>query len=242
MRRLRVRATYRRSVHLRPLVVRTDFASCYQDQQDRRQTIPALHKHPHATFRGSNTGAGGFFFSLPRCARRSTTSKLTGIRKIARREAASIPPMTAVPSTRREIAPAPAALHSGTQPRMNAKAVINIGLNRSFAAISAESSIDLPLSNSIFANSTIRMAFLAASPISMTSPICAYTLFSRPRIHRTHRAPKTATGVPSSTLKGSDQLSYCAARIRNTNSRDMAKITEEDTPSTAFFSWNDMPR
>ncbi len=84
-----------------------------------------------------------------------------------------MPPITAVPNTRREIAPAPDALQSGTQPRMNANAVIRIGRKRSFAAINAASSADLPLSNSILANSTIRMAFFAASPISITSPICA---------------------------------------------------------------------
>ena len=33
-------------------------------------------------------------------------------------------------------------------------------------------------------------------------------------------------GVPSRTLKGSDQLSYCAARIRNTNSSDRPKIAD----------------
>ena len=51
------------------------------------------------------------------------------------------------------------------------------------------------------------------------------------------KAPKTAMGVPSSTLKGSDQLSYCAARIRKTKSSESPKITAGGTPSWAFFSW-----
>jgi hypothetical protein len=61
---------------------------------------------------------------------------------------------------------------SGITPMMNAKAVIRIGRNRSRAASSAASTAVLPLSRSIFANSTIRMAFLAARPISITRPIC----------------------------------------------------------------------
>ena len=55
------------------------------------------------------------------------------------------------------------------------------------------------------------------------------------------KAPNTAIGVPSSTLKGRAQLSYCAARIRNTNTSDMPKIAAGGTPSAAFFSWYDMP-
>jgi hypothetical protein len=51
-------------------------------------------------------------------------SKVTGIRKIAIRDAASIPPMTVVPNTRRPTAPAPDVSHSGTHPRMKANAVV----------------------------------------------------------------------------------------------------------------------
>ncbi len=47
----------------------------------------------------------------------------------------------------------------------------------------------------------------------------------------------TAIGVPSSTLNGRDQLSYWAARMRKTHSRENAKITAGDMPSWAFFSW-----
>ena len=56
------------------------------------------------------------------------------------------------------------------------------------------------------------------------------------------KAPKTAMGVPSSTLKGSDQLSYWAARIRKTKSSESPKMTDTGTPSRAFFSWKHMPR
>jgi hypothetical protein len=51
------------------------------------------------------------------------------------------------------------------------------------------------------------------------------------------KAPKTAMGVPRSTLKGRDQLSYWAARIKKTKRNDIPKITPMDTPSLAYFSW-----
>ena len=86
---------------------------------------------------------------------------------------ASIPNMTVVPMICREIAPAPLAMARGIQPSMNAKDVIRIGRRRRRAPLSAASKIDSPLSYYIFANSTIRMAFLAARPISMTRPIWA---------------------------------------------------------------------
>ena len=95
------------------------------------------------------------------------------MKKIARNEAASMPPITTLPSTRREMAPAPVAVHNGTHPKRNANDVIRIGRNRSFAPVSAASIRVAPLSYSILANSTIRMAFFAESPINMTRPICA---------------------------------------------------------------------
>ena len=49
-------------------------------------------------------------------------------------------------------------------------------------------------------------------------------------------------GVPSSTLNGRLQLSYCAARIRNTHSSENPKMTIGETPCCAFFSWKLMPR
>ena len=94
--------------------------------------------------------------------------------KMAMNEAASMPPITVLPITWREIAPAPEAMASGTQPRMKANEVIRIGRRRRRAPSSVASISDsLPFSASILANSTIRMAFFAASPISMTRPICA---------------------------------------------------------------------
>ena len=92
---------------------------------------------------------------------------------MANKVAASMPPMTAVPMVWREMAPDPVAVQSGTQPRMKAKAVMRIGRKRTRAPASAASKRFLPPSYSALQNSTMRMAFLAARPMSMMSAICA---------------------------------------------------------------------
>ena len=92
---------------------------------------------------------------------------------MAIRVEASIPPTTVEPRILRETAPDPVAIASGTQPRMKAKAVMRMGLSLSLAASSAASMTGRPFSTSSLANSTIRMAFLAARPMSMMSPIWA---------------------------------------------------------------------
>ncbi len=74
--------------------------------------------------------------------------------------------------------PAPVATHKGTFPRMNANEVIKMGRSRIRAPARAASTSGLPCSYSSLANSTIRIAFFAASPISITSPICEYTSLS----------------------------------------------------------------
>ena len=89
--------------------------------------------------------------------------------------AASMPPITVVPMIWRATDPAPVAVHNGTQPRINANEVIRIGRKRSRAPSNAASIRLFPFSNSSLANSTIRIAFFAASPMSMTKPICEYT-------------------------------------------------------------------
>ena len=83
----------------------------------------------------------------------------------------SIPQNTAVPITFWAPAPAPLASISGTTPRMKANAVIKIGRKRSRADSNAAASTDWPSSCLALANSTIRIAFFAASPTSMIRPI-----------------------------------------------------------------------
>ena len=85
---------------------------------------------------------------------------------------AIIPPNTAVPSAFCPAAPAPFANTSGTTPKMNANDVIKMGRNRKRAASTAASKIDLPSFRKSRANSTIKMAFLLASAMMSTIPIC----------------------------------------------------------------------
>jgi hypothetical protein len=84
-----------------------------------------------------------------------------------------MPKTTPVPMVLREAAPEPEASISGTQPRMKAKEVIRIGRRRSFAPSMAASMVGTPSSRFILANSMMRMAFLAARPMSMTRPTWA---------------------------------------------------------------------
>src|ERR1700752_2980065 len=98
-----------------------------------------------------------------------------GINKRFSVVAAIMPPNTVVPTETRPAAPAPVATISGTTPRINASEVIRIGRSRIRAASIAASIVLSPSSCSCSANSTIKIAFLLESPISITRPICAYT-------------------------------------------------------------------
>ncbi len=67
--------------------------------------------------------------------------------------------------------PAPVASARGRTPNMKASEVITIGLKRWRAASIAAVVASIPASTFCTANSTIRMAFFAANPISVTNPI-----------------------------------------------------------------------
>ena len=121
--------------------------------------------------------------------------------------AASIPVITTVPRICRAIAPAPVAIHSGIMPKMNANDVMRIGRRRSRAPSSAASTSCRPFLISSRANSTMRMAFFAARPMSIAKPIWAKIPRSKLRSKRPRKAPRTATGTDRSTENGRDQLS-----------------------------------
>ncbi len=70
----------------------------------------------------------------------------------------------------RLLAAAPLASANGIDARMKVNDVITIGRKRSLAAEYAASAGDLPVAPSSTANSTIRIAFFAASPMSTSSP------------------------------------------------------------------------
>ena len=74
-----------------------------------------------------------------------------------------------------------------------------------------------------FANSTIRIAFFAARPIGgEQADLEVDVVRCRPRSVAAITAPSTPSGTTSMTANGIDQLSYSAARHRNTTSSESA--------------------
>lgn len=90
---------------------------------------------------------------------------------IPRKVAHIIPPRTVQPIVLRATAPAPEEKIRGDTPKMKAIEVIIIGRKRSLTASIVDSIISLPESTLLFANSTIKIEFLADRPISVTNPI-----------------------------------------------------------------------
>src|SRR5262249_11890093 len=91
-----------------------------KDKKDEEGRRTRLHEWPSpaAGTRASASLSASRFLSAPPSF--STTTKSTGIRKTARQVAASMPATTTVPRIWRDVAPAPWAIHKGTQPRMKA--------------------------------------------------------------------------------------------------------------------------
>ena len=82
-----------------------------------------------------------------------------------------MPPKTGVPTFRRASCEAPTATTNGRSPRMKASDVIITGRKRRRAPSVAASSRGTPRSLSCFANSTMRIPFFAANPMSTIIPI-----------------------------------------------------------------------
>ena len=74
----------------------------------------------------------------------------------------------------------------------------------------------------LLANSTIRIAFFAARPTVVSSPTWKYTSLDSPRSKVAASAPMMPSGTTSITADGIDQLSYSAARHRNTTISEIA--------------------
>ncbi|MNV27528.1 hypothetical protein D3C71_1186820 [compost metagenome] len=148
-----------------------------------------------------------------------TTTKNTGTNTTAS-VAVIIPPITPVPMACWLAELAPVAIASGTTPRMNAREVMTIGRNRRRAACRVASIRSWPSSYRLLANSMIRIAFFADRPMMVISPTLKNTSLGIPRKVTASTAPSTPSGTTSSTEVGIDQLSYNAARHRNTINSD----------------------
>ena len=68
----------------------------------------------------------------------------------------------------------------------------------------------------------MRIAFFAERPMVVSRPTWKNTSLESPRMLVNSSAPRMPRGTTSITEKGIDQLSYRAARQRNTTSSDSA--------------------
>ena len=110
-----------------------------------------------------------------------------------------------------------------------------MGRKRSRAALTAAWKRLLPVASFWRANSTMRIAFFAASPTRTISPTCTSTLLSQPVTQIPNIADRMHMGTMSTMASGSIQLSYCAASTRNTNKTASANTAMPISP--AAFCW-----
>jgi hypothetical protein len=82
----------------------------------------------------------------------------------------SMPPITPVPMACWLPEPAPLEIARGRTPKMKASEVMMIGRRRMRTAFQGGVDQDMPFSYRSLANSTIRMAFLAARPMVVSRP------------------------------------------------------------------------
>ena len=144
-----------------------------------------------------------------------------------------MPAKTAMPIACRTSAPGPLASTSGTTPMMNATDVISTGRRRIRQASRIAVRRGAPSCSRCRANSTIRMAFLHASPARTRKLICVNTLLSPPVSQTPAIADSSVIGTIRMTDSGSDQLSYCAASTPYTSSTHSGKISSIVLPEMA---------
>ena len=101
---------------------------------------------------------------------RCTTTKNTGTINSASTTTAIMPPITLVPSACWLAPPAPVAITIGSTPQTKARPVIRIGRKRSVQASTVASISGLPWARRSLANSMMRMASFAASPMMVIRP------------------------------------------------------------------------
>ena len=174
--------------------------------------------------------------ALPLNRLRTTTKKI-GTKNTARKVPTTMPEITPVPMARWLAELAPEAMASGTTPKMKASEVMTIGRKRRWAAASADSMTPLPCACRSLANSMIKMAFLADKPMMVISPTWKYTSFVMPRRVIPSSTPSTPRGTTRMTDSGIDQLSYSAAKHKNT--ARMAKPYSTMACEPASFSSRD---
>ena len=114
-----------------------------------------------------------------------------------------------------------------------------MGRSRRRAASIAASIADLPSFSRSRANSTIKIAFFDDNPIVVSNPTWKNTSFSRCNTNAEASAPSKPSGTTMITEIGIVQLSYSAARLKNTTRIDSAYSIGADDPDNC--SCNETP-
>ena len=114
--------------------------------------------------------------------------------------------MTAIAIGARNSDPSPSASAVGTIPAAMAIVVITIGRTRSRQAESNASLCDAPLFSASMVNSTNKIEFLAANPMSINKPISADKSSELPAISKPKNAPARDKGNAANIVIGLKKL------------------------------------
>ena len=136
-----------------------------------------------------------------------------------------MPLNTAVPSERRAPELAPLASTSGSTPRMKANDVIRIGRSRRCAASMAASRTLLPCSCAFLGELDDQNGVLGGqSDQRHDADLRVDVVRVRPQPDAGQRAEHAERHAPAARRTGIDQLSYSAARKRNTSTAAKPKM------------------
>ncbi len=178
-----------------------------------------------------------------RCERYSTTAKVTGINRMPITVASVMPPTTTVPRMRRDTAPEPLAVHSGRATEDERQRRHHDGaeaqprcVQRRIRRCSGRSR------NSTFANSTIRIAFFAESPISMTRPMVREdVVFKGAQCQRQIRAQNRDRRAQQNAERQRPAFIERRQNQKDEEQRESRRPTHAGTPCAACCSWKHMP-
>ena len=169
------------------------------------------------------------------------STKNIGIMKMARKVAVSMPPITPVPIACWLAEPAPLPIASGSTPRTNASDVIRIGRNRSLRRFHRRLAADLPCASQLARELDDQNRVLRRQPDrGQQADLEEHVVFQAAQ-RRRGSAPSTPSGTTMITENGIDQLSYSAARHRNTTRIESAYRSGACEPGLRFLQRHARP-
>ena len=126
------------------------------------------------------------------------------------------PPMitSAIPCIMTPLSPSPSPM--GIMDRIVVNVVIRIGRRRVLPEATSASSVDIPSSRSIFAESTNRIPLFTTIPINIRNPIRDTILMVLCVMNNSRKDPISAKGIHIMTMKENLGDSNCIAITRNT--------------------------